>query len=111
MKIVDATQNDALGMKLEFSARCVLGIHDGQAVAFGGYHISGGRTLMFMSLSKEGRKHPVAVVRAARRMLAEAASKGLPVQAGIDECAPNARRFLEFLGFREVVKGIYQWRR
>lgn len=109
MKIVDATQADALG--LQYSSRCVIGVHDGEALAFGGYHVSGGRVLVFMTLSAEGRKHPVAIVRAARRMLAEAASKGMPVQAGIDECAPRARRFLEFLGFREVVKGVYQWLR
>lgn len=86
---------------------------DGRIVAVGGIARRNGRRVAFFDLDEEGRRHPIAIGRAARRFLqAEAVCcNGRPVFAEADRAEPGAVRWLTSLGFRPLAgqEGVFRW--
>jgi hypothetical protein len=86
---------------------------DGETVGLGGiaYRPAPMGAYLFSDIKPVLRKHPRAMVRAARAFLAEHGDA--PVLAFADPNLPGSARFLAFLGFRFFAHGpgadAYQW--
>lgn len=89
------------------------GIADGEVVALGGLVHQDGRWIAGLHMREGGAfRHPVALVKASRRILASARRAGLRVVAFCDPELPRAAAFMERLGFRrtgEDIAGEPEW--
>jgi N-acetylglutamate synthase-like GNAT family acetyltransferase len=81
--------------------RAVVGEIDGRLVGIGGFALAqGGRWFAFVDLLEEARAHKIAILRAAKRLLAEARRDGIKyIYAETDPGEPRAALWLASLGF------------
>lgn len=86
---------------------------DGSPVALGGVAIIDGRHLAFCDLTYEmARNNKVAVVRAAKRFMADVRKRGTRfVYAQVDSSEPNSIKWLASLGFEPDPRNtaFYRW--
>ncbi len=87
----------------------------GRLVGCGGVARINGRRLAFCDLTPAGEHYRLALVRAARMVLAREAERagesGTTVFAMADPARPTASRFLTWLGFKPdpTMKGRFRW--
>lgn len=100
------------GERLPVTVMALAGEVDGRIVGIGGLARVNGWLVGFCDLSEEGRRYKMAIVKAARRILATARSEGRQfVYAWADPTEPNATRWLQSLGFVAVNEsGLFKWR-
>lgn len=85
---------------------------DGKIIALGGLQLSCGRWFAFVDLPDEARPYKMHIMRAAKRMMAEAKANGIRfiyTESQLDE--PTSKRWLASLGFTldRRSQHFYRW--
>ena len=92
--------------------RALVGVIDGRVIAIGGLALVRGRYYAFCDLTDEARAYKLHVMRAAKRLLAEARRDGIKyVYAQASLVEPKAVAWLTSLGFSLDPRSehLYRW--
>jgi hypothetical protein len=94
------------------SIRGIVGEVDGRVIGMGGLALSRGRWFAFCDLTPEARAHhKVAIVRAAKRIVAEARRDGIRfIYWEADPSEPRAMAWARSLGFTLDQRSLYFYR-
>lgn len=110
-EIVPATPEILLafyGRPLKRTARAWAALLQGEPICIGGYYQDGERTIAFSDFRPIMReKFTKTAVKMALMVMDELRQEGVTVHAGADCAVEAAGRFLEYLGFHHVEKGVY----
>lgn len=95
------------------TVKALVGEIDGRIIGIGGLFRMGGRWFAFVDLPPEARQHKMAIMRAAKRIMAEVRRMGLRyVYTEADPSEPKAIAWLMSLGFELDPRSehFYRWR-
>ena len=97
--------------KFASTAIATVGLINGKIVGCGGLAFVGGRTIAFCDFKKSARRYKLAIVKAARDVIAAARRNGVRVMyADLDPNEPGADRWVRSLGFVPTDKPrLYRW--
>ena len=92
------------------TVRALVALEDGEVIGAAGLYVDPERLVCFAKLTERMRKHPRAIVRAAKRLL-EMARGRAPVHAMADPQIEGSVKLLERLGFEKFPgTEVYVWR-
>ena len=94
------------GRSLERTVRALAVIDGEKVLGIGGIYDDEGHTVVFAKLTDELRSHPRVVLLAARRVMGWLRGEAFAL---CDTNIPQARRFLEYLGFQRIQGEVYRW--
>lgn len=111
MRIIDATAAHLRAIYPDQPKTCrAWSIVDGERVlGICGFYREGAGNVIFTEIGAELRRHPVLIVRTARRVMAAVKAKRLPVFAACDFSVEASERFLRHFGFSPLPNGVFQW--
>lgn len=110
ISIVDATADHLAEFypSLERTCRAWVLMDGDRVLGVCGFYRAGAGNVVFTEIRPELRSHPVAIVRAARRVLVDVKARGLPVFANCDFAVEASERFLRHFGFQQLQSGVFQ---
>ena len=94
------------------SSRAIVAIQDGEIIGGVGVRIDkySGQQWMFMKLTDELIKNPKVIIRAWKIVKKWIELSPLPTRVFCDTSVENAEVFLLHFGFKELDKGVFEWR-
>lgn len=98
------------------TVRAWVGEEDGEILGVAGFALIYGRWFGFCDITAEGRKHKIAVLRAARRAMEEfkATTNARYIYVNVDRDEENSVKWLTSLGFKRWHRGnpdSFRWRK
>ena len=100
------------GMADKPTLKAMVGEIDGRIIGIGGVALAKGRWFGFVDLTEEARPYKMHIMRAAKRVLAEAKREGIRfIYAEASPHEPGAIRWLTSLGFKIDPRSqlFYRW--
>ena len=112
MIIRAATAEDAKaywGKSLPVSVRGYVAELDGKVMGIAGLAYAPTQIRAFADMAEGGQKYPMTIMRITKLVKALLNETKAPVYCNADEALPNARKFLEHVGFKPFDARTYVW--
>lgn len=114
MIIRAATAEDAKaywGQSLPVSVRGYVAELDGKVMGIAGLAYGTNQITAFADMAEGGQKYPMAIMRITKLVKGLLNETRAPVYCNADVTLPNARKFLEHVGFKHDEGRRYVWRK
>jgi hypothetical protein len=112
MIIRAATADDAKaywGKNPPASIRAYVAEHDGKVMGIAGLVYGQNQIQAFADMAEGGQKYPLAIMRITKLVKALLNETRAPVYCNADVTLPNAKKFLEHVGFKLYSGRTYVW--